>query len=112
MKTLRPLILCGCTSDTANSCALKSWVGRACLCPCHYTTEQTKRLISAYIHSGDGSTGQYMKKLWTKKTDPATVQMMTVLAGCGHERSFGRKLSKMAEQYVRQNPCDRCSPCP
>lgn len=108
MKTLRPLILCGCTSDTANSCALKSWVGRACLCPCHYTNEQTKRLVSAYVHAGEGQVAGFIKNL-VAKTEKVAKTEHSVMAACGHEKHFEQKPSQMAALYIKQHPCDQCS---
>lgn len=106
MKTLRPLIKCGCTSDSTTRCVHRSAAGGGCLCPCHFTQEQAQRLISAYLHVGEGQIAGFIKNSVPKKTVDTAGRV--VIASCGHESVMHDRPSKMAELYVRQHPCDLC----
>ena len=105
MKLLRSLLLCGCTGEASNKCAFKSWAGSQCQCPCHYTNEQRERLISAYL-SIEQSFCYINKRLVKKVAEPSA--KLVVAYGCGHDKEFDGKLSRMAMQYIQQNPCDAC----
>ena len=106
MNKLRPLILCGCTGDAPTRCAHKSWAGGACKCPCHFTQEQTQRLISAYIHASDGQVAGFIKNMSAKTKESTTAYMIT--AACGHEKHLSQKPSQMASMYIKQHSCDDC----
>lgn len=104
MKVIRSLILCGCTGDESSRCAHKSWTNSRCLCPCHYSQEQTDRLISAYVTLNSPSVGLIRKRLPVVQPETAFVAAYR----CGHERNFERKPSVSAFLYIQQNPCDTC----
>lgn len=105
MKVLRNLILCGCTNDTPTRCAHRTWLSNGCLCPCHFSNEQTQRLLSAYISNGPQFAGFLERRLGKPV---ATTSGTKVTAGCGHDLVFEQAISKMAMQYVQQNRCDSC----
>lgn len=106
MKTLRPLIFCGCTTDKAKDCCHKSRNIGVCRCPCHFTEEETRRIISAYIHVGDEQVSGFLKNLFAKKKE--AVPAHRIMAVCGHEKYFEYKLSQMAALYIMQHPCGQC----
>jgi hypothetical protein len=104
MQLLRSLLLCGCTGEV-NRCVYKSWNGNRCLCPCHYTTEQTMRLVSAYL-SVEQING-FVRNRFKAVVNAERVQV-SVSHLCGHAKKIDRKLSRMAEQYIQQHLCDEC----
>lgn len=109
MKALRSLLLCGCTADEPVRCAHKTWLSNGCLCPCHFSTEKTHRLLSAYLAVGGAETNGFLRRRLSLGTagSPAS-GALTIHYSCGHERHFDVKPSMMAMGYIRQNRCEKC----
>ena len=100
---LRSLILCGCIKDTPTRCTF-SFAGKGCKCPCHYTQDQTQRLITAYFIVDDGQISGFVKnQAQAKKSSSVSVSY-----SCGHEFVFDQRPSAMGLQYIHQNQCENC----
>ncbi len=104
MKILKSLLLCGCPDTEASRCVYKGWTGASCHCPCHYSNEQTMKLLSAYLSVEQ--LANFARKRITAPVKAAPA--FAVIHQCGHEKHFDRQVSKMAIQYIQQNDCDDC----